>query len=74
MGKVESLNHQEGGNHYKKCSIEPTEYAHANGLGFIEGSIVKYITRFRDKGGLEDLRKIKHYTDILIDFEYPGKS
>ena len=58
-----------GGDHYKKCKIQPIEYIHANGLGFIEGCIVKYISRWRDKGGLEDIRKIKHYCDLLIELE-----
>jgi len=40
-----------------------------NELGFCEGSIVKYITRWREKGGVEDLRKIKHYCDFLIQKE-----
>jgi len=65
-----ALNKQEGGNHYKKCAIQPVEYIHANKLGFIEGSVVKYITRFRDKGGEADLRKIIHFVELLIEMEY----
>lgn len=64
-----ATNKQVGGDHYKKCKIQPIEYIHANGLGFIEGCIVKYISRWRDKGGLEDIRKIKHYCDLLIELE-----
>ena len=41
---------QVGGTHYKECKIQPVEYIHANGLGFLEGNIVKYITRHRTKG------------------------
>jgi hypothetical protein len=41
----------------------------ANGLGYCEGNIVKYISRWRDKGGVEDLRKIKQYIDFLIEEE-----
>lgn len=67
--EVSPLDRQVGGNHYKDKAIQPVEYIHANGLGFIEGSIVKYITRWRDKNGLEDLQKIKHYVDLLIDLE-----
>lgn len=65
-----SMERQVGGNHYKKCKIQPVEYIHANGLDFFQGNIVKYITRFRDKGGKADLEKIKHYCDLLIKFEY----
>lgn len=64
-----ATNKQVGGDHYKKCKIQPIEYIHANGLGFIEGCIVKYISRWRDKGGLEDIHKIKHYCDLLIELE-----
>lgn len=53
--------------HYHKCKIEPIEYILANNLGFCEGNIVKYITRYKDKGKpLDDLRKIKEYVDYLI--------
>ena len=57
---------QVGGDHYKKKGIQPIEYIHANDLNFDEGSIVKYVTRWRDKNGIEDLQKIKHYADFLI--------
>lgn len=64
------LNTQVGGDHYKKYKIQPLEYSHANDLDMFQGSVVKYITRFRDKNGLEDLKKIKHFVDILIKLEY----
>lgn len=54
--------------HYHKCKIEPIEYILANNLGFCEGNIIKYITRYKDKGKpLDDLRKIKVYVDYIID-------
>lgn len=65
----QSLNTQVGGGHYKNKAIQPIEYIHANNLNFSEGSIVKYITRWREKGGVADLEKIKHYVDLLIDME-----
>ena len=68
-GPLPALQRQEGGQHYKDRAIQPIEYIHANSLGFIEGSIVKYITRWRDKGGQGDLLKIKHYVDLLIELE-----
>jgi hypothetical protein len=64
-----ALNVQVGGDHYKKMKIQPIEYIHANNLPFIEGNIVKYITRWREKNGLKDLEKVKHYVDLLIDLE-----
>ena len=60
---------QIGGCHYKKGSIQPVEYSYANDLPFIEGCIVKYITRWREKGGIQDLEKVKHYVDLLIHLE-----
>ena len=71
--EVNPMEIQVGGDHYKKCKIQPVEYIHANGLDFFQGNIVKYITRFRDKGGKADLEKIKHYCNMLIELEYPEK-
>ena len=61
---------QEGGGHYKKYSIQPTEFIHRNDLGFIQGNVIKYVMRYRDKNGLQDLKKAKHYIDLLIEYEY----
>lgn len=66
---MSALDQQIAGNHYSKLKIQPVEYIHANGLGFCEGSVVKYITRWRDKGGIEDLRKARHFIDLLIELE-----
>ena len=60
---------QVGGNHYESLPIQPTDYIHHNGLGFIAGNIVKYVTRYKFKNGLEDLRKAQHYLNQLIDYE-----
>jgi len=68
---MSALNEQVGGDHYKKLAIQPAEYIHANGLGFFEGNVVKYVTRWRDKNGIEDLRKAQHYLALLIGFEVP---
>lgn len=67
-----SNNRQVGGDHYERLAIQPTEYAHANGLGFIEGNIVKYVSRHRYKGGREDLLKALHYLNELLEREYPS--
>jgi hypothetical protein len=68
-----ALDVQEGGAHYKGKTIQPVEYISANNLNFLEGCIVKRITRWRDKqtGGdrFVDLRKIKHEVDLLIEME-----
>ena len=60
---------QVGGSHYKDKAIQPIEYIHANKMGFCEGNVVKYITRWREKNGLADLEKAKHYIEMLIDLE-----
>ena len=63
------LNIQVGGNHYKNFVIQPTEYIFMNGIPFIEGNIIKYISRWRTKNGIEDLRKVIHYVELLIHLE-----
>lgn len=60
---------QVGGQHYKAKTIQPWDFIAANGLGYFEGNIVKYVSRWRDKGGLDDLRKARHYLDKLIELE-----
>ena len=58
-----------GGGHYKSLRIQPVEYIHANNIPYMEGNVIKYITRWRDKGGLADLEKARHYIDLLIELE-----
>ena len=70
IGKTSTpLDTQVAGSHYKGKRIQPVEYIHANNLGFLEGCIVKRITRWRDKDGFQDLEKIKHEVDLLIEME-----
>lgn len=66
---MSALNTQVGGSHYKDLKIQPVEYIHANGIGFMEGNVVKYVTRWRDKNGIKDLEKAKHYIELLIEIE-----
>ena len=66
---MSALETQVAGSHYKDLKIQPVEYIHANNIPFIEGSIIKYATRWRDKGGIKDLEKIKHFVDLLIELE-----
>ncbi len=60
---------QIGGLHYQSKTIQPWDYISANGLGYFEGNIVKYVSRWRDKGGVEDLRKAAHYLQKLIELQ-----
>jgi len=64
------LSEQIGGDHYRQGSIQPIEYIHANDMDFFSGNVVKYITRWKYKNGLEDLNKAKHYIELLIEQEY----
>lgn len=66
---LSALEVQVGGDHYKKLAIQPMTYSMANGLDACQHTIIKYVTRFRDKGGIDDLEKAKHTIDMLIEFE-----
>lgn len=58
---------QVGGNHYETKGIQPIDFIEANKLNFCEGNVVKYVTRYKDKNGLEDLLKARWYLNRLID-------
>lgn len=66
---MKTTDYQVAGSHYQKLKIQPIEYILANGIGYCEGNIIKYISRWREKGKVEDLRKIKQYCDFLIEEE-----
>lgn len=66
---MSALDVQVGGDHYKKLKIQPMEYSMENKLDPCQHTAIKYITRFRDKGGIADLEKAKHVIDMLIEFE-----
>jgi hypothetical protein len=65
-----ALDTQVAGNHYKTLKIQPMEYSMGNKLDACQHTAIKYITRFRSKGGKQDLEKAKHAIDMLIEFEY----
>lgn len=67
---MSALGKQIGGNHYRDGGIQPVQYIEANGLGFCEGNVIKYVTRHAGKGGAEDLRKARHYIDLLLELRY----
>jgi hypothetical protein len=67
------LSTQIGGDHYTKLAIQPMQYSMKNGLDPLQHTIIKYVTRFRDKAGIEDLEKAKHCIDMLIEFEKESK-
>jgi len=71
--KSNALDKQVGGGHYKDLVIQPIEYTHRNNLNFCQGNIVKYATRYKSKNGKEDLEKVIHYAELLIELEYGDK-
>lgn len=64
-----ALDTQVGGSHYKCFKIQPVEFIHQNGIGYMAGNVIKYVSRYQDKNGIEDLKKARHYIDMLIEFE-----
>lgn len=62
-------NNQVGGTHYSDLAIEPIQFIESNELGYCEGNAVKYISRWRNKNGVEDLRKAVWYIERLIQVE-----
>lgn len=67
--RASAMDHQVGGDHYRKLSIQPVEFIHKNGLGFLAGNVIKYVCRYKAKAGVQDLLKAKHYIEMLIEQE-----
>lgn len=64
-----ALGRQEGGRHYADMAIQPVEFIHANSIPYFEGNVIKYVSRWRNKNGVADLLKAKHYIELLIELE-----
>ena len=60
---------QIGGTHYSSLAIQPVDYVMDNNPDYLQGNVIKYITRYKYKNGLEDLRKAKHYINMMMDRE-----
>lgn len=58
---------QVGGDHYKTMKIQPYEYIVANNIGWLEGNAIKYISRYKQKGGRKDIEKAIHYLQLLLE-------
>lgn len=65
---------QVGGNHYTGYKIQPVEFITVNKIGFIEGNVIKYLLRFKEKNGLQDLDKAIHYIELLKELYKNGKT
>lgn len=71
--KSKANQRQVGGTHYHSQTIQPWDFIVANGLGFLDGNVIKYVARFRSKDGIQDLEKARHYLDKLIEVEKQRK-
>lgn len=69
MAEVSAFEKQEGGSHYKDMQIQPVEFINKNQIPYIEGCVIKYCCRWRKKNGIEDLKKARHFLDLLIEME-----
>jgi hypothetical protein len=68
---VSASKSQVGGGHYKDLAIQPGEFIHRNRIGFLEGNVIKYVCRHRNKNGRQDIEKAIHYLQLLLEWEYP---
>ena len=68
-GASRALDKQIAGSHYKKFKIQPAEFCYYNNIPYLEATAIKYLCRWKDKGGVEDLQKAKHFIDLLIEFQ-----
>ena len=64
------LDTQVGGDHYKGLKIQPVEYIEANNLSYLQGNVIKYITRYKSKNGRADVEKAIHYCQIILELQY----
>jgi hypothetical protein len=67
MDKLTANMKQVDGTHYSSKAIQPWDYITSNNLGYLEGNVIKYVSRYKDKGGIRDLEKAKHYLEKLIE-------
>jgi hypothetical protein len=67
---MNALDKQEGGDHYRKLKIQPVEFISENGFGFCEGSVIKYISRHKEKNGAQDIKKAIHYCELILQMQY----
>lgn len=72
LNKAPANAKQIGGQHYKGYGIQPWDYIIANKIDYLEGSAIKYITRWKEKGGIDDIRKAIHFLEKLIEVNDNG--
>ncbi len=67
---VTATDRQIGGDHYKSLKIQPIEYIDANNMPYLEGNVVKYVTRHASKNGVQDIDKAIHYLELIKQMRY----
>ena len=67
MNRLFPTSRQEGGDHYSKHKIQPYTFITVNDLSFFQGNVIKYVVRYKDKNGVEDLKKVIHYCELEIE-------
>lgn len=72
-GSQDPFRSQVGGRHYTDMKIQPAEFILKNGLNWLEGQVIKYISRHQAKGGAEDLRKAIHCLEMLLHYQYSNE-
>lgn len=69
-----ALGVQVGGDHYRSMAIQPVEFIERNGLDFLAGNVVKYVSRHKTKNGAADIRKAMHYCQLILELQYGEKA
>ncbi len=70
---MSALDTQVDGDHYKKLSIQPIAFIQANNLDYLQGNVIKYITRHKNKNGRADVEKALHYCQLILELQYSEK-
>ena len=68
-----ALSIQEGGSHYKSMAIQPVEFITKNSIPYLEGNVIKYVSRHSAKNGIEDIKKAIHYLQLIAELQYAVK-
>lgn len=69
-----ALDEQVGGDHYRKLGIQPIELIRDINANFFQGNVIKYVTRYKDKNGVKDLEKAKHYLELMRELHPDNNS
>lgn len=67
---MSALDTQEGGSHYKTMAIQPVEFIVKNNIPYLEGNVIKYVSRHANKNGVQDIDKAIHYLQLIKELHY----